>query len=298
MNRPEIDERLTDTEHKITAQKQLITSLETQSENMAAQGDAKKVIATKKELTAARELLDGYELVLKSCQKTQTEYQEKREPEAAKIRKHLAEDLWPSALPLHEQVRAFQAGLEPVLEKITQMNNEFLALANEHKQLIDEKIWTPRIPIPQEIYAAAAVKLETLPKSLDVRLPTEREKDRISGLLQERRPIVMNFLKRSKIEEYPRCPACEAELLVQRYELSEDQSKGYLEMRCSKHGAMWLQIQLPGRPPLSAAGHPLPNAPVPLADVTGPAASKIQSHDLAPPGLTIEDEKQGGKKTK
>jgi hypothetical protein len=219
------------------------------------------------------------------------------EPKAANIRKHLAEDLWPNAKSLHEQFRAFQAGLRPVLEKGTQMNNEFLALANEHKQLIGEKIYTPRLPIPQEFYAAAAVKLEPLPKSLDVRLPAERERDRVAEQIKLQRPTISRILKRVNIE-YPQCPTCGAELLGVRYEVARDESNGYAEMKCAKHPDMWLSVSFPARPVLSAAGHPIPNAPVPLADITGPAASTIQGHDLAQPGLTIEDEKQGGKKTK
>jgi hypothetical protein len=292
MNKQEIEDHIKETTEKAKAQSALVASLETQVLDAAAQGNVNDVVAAKKQLPAARELLDGLELVLKTYQKKANDLKEK-EPEALKIRKCLSED-WPTALTIHEELKRIQSELRPTLGKITAWNNKSAALASQHKALIGEKIYTPAIPVPPELYAAANVKLEPLAKSLDVRLPSERERDRVENQLRDQRPIVWKFLKRAKIEDYPRCGVCQAELIAQRYELDQAESKGIVEMRCPKHGDQWLTIQIPGRPSLSAAGHPLPNVPVPLADVTGPAAAKTQSHGLADlPSLT--EQHKGGK---
>lgn len=296
MNKQEIEERIRETTEKVKAQSALVASLETQALDVAAQGDARKVVATKKELGAARELLDGYELVLKSYQKKQTELKEKREPEAAKIRKRLAEELWPAARAKYEALTRIHGELGPALEPITAWNDEALVLANQHKALIGEKIYTPAIPVPPELYAAAAVKLEPLPKSLDVRLPTERESDRVSDQLKQQKPIVSKILKHMNIE-WPLCPTCGAELLAQRYAIAEDGSKGHASLRCSQHPESWMEVSFPARPPPPGARYPIPSEePAPLGDVVG-SVPAIPRHGLAEaPGLTVKTNK-GGEKT-
>jgi hypothetical protein len=185
MNRLEIDEHLTETKRKITAQKEVVTSLETQLLDVAARGDAKEVVAMKKEQTAAAELLGGLELVLKSFQSKSKDFTEKLEPEAAKIRKRLADELWPSALAEYDKLEALTVELQPIVEKITQLNNEMAVLTKQHERLIGDKIYTPRIPILEVWYVAANTKLDSLPKSLDIRLPAEREIGRQDRLKQE-----------------------------------------------------------------------------------------------------------------
>jgi hypothetical protein len=296
MNKLEIDERLTETQRRIAAQRQIIASLQTQSENVAAQGDAKKVVAAKKELAAARELLDGYELVLKSCQKAQTEYQEKREPEAEKIRKRLAEDLWPAALVEYERLKRIHGELDPVLKKITGLNNEMEALANQHKGLIGEKFYTPRIPVPPELYSVADAKFEVAPPKLDLRVGSKREQDRLADQLKQQKPTVLKILKHMNIE-IPLCPTCGAELLAQRYAMAEDGSKGFASLRCPQHPEQWMEISFPARPPPPGARYPIPSKdPLPLGDIAG-SVPAVPSHGLAEtPGLTGET--KGGKKAK
>jgi hypothetical protein len=296
MNKQEIDQHIGETIEKVKTQKALIASLETQALDVAAQGDVKKVVATKKELTAARELLDGLELVLKSYEKKSKDYTEKQEPEAAKIRKRLAEELWPAATAEYDKLKALHGELAPILEKITGLNNEMEALANQHKRLIGDRIYTPRIPIPAELYSVMNVKLGVAPSHLDVRTASHREMQHLKDQFEQQRPVVSKILKRIK-SDWPLCPACGAELLAQRYEVSEDGTKGFLEMRCAKHPGQWISATFPARPVLSEAGLLISTkGPVAPADITGSVPYKIESHGPAEmPSLTHQP--KGGKKT-
>ena len=297
MNKQEIEEHIKETTEKLKNQKALVASLETQELDVAAQGDAKKVVATKKELAAARELLDGYELVLKSYQKKANELKEKREPEALKIRQRLAGELWPNALLLYDQVKGIQAELGPVLEKITQLNNEMLTLTSQHERLIGESILTPQIPVPPEMTLAANAKLGVLPKSLDVRLTTEREEQRLADLLKEQQRPVTKILERAG-EQWPKCPTCERPMLAHRrgpdlaaYGMNEDSSRGYVNFCCPKHPEQTRDVAFPARP--LSPGQRIIEGPAPLQSAFA-VLPRNDGHGLARPGLT--DQHKGGER--
>jgi hypothetical protein len=294
LNPLEVEQHIIETTAKVKAQKEVIASLETQSENVAASGDVKKVVAAKKELAAARELLQGYELVLKSCQKKQTEFNEKLEPQAAKIRARLADELWPAALTEYASLKRILSELRPILDKIAGLNNEMEALAHQHKGLIGEKFYTPRIPVPPKLYSVADVKFEAAPPKLDLRVGTEREQDRLADQLNQQKPTILKILKHLGIE-YPLCPTCGAELFAQRYAIAEDGSKGHASLRCSQHPKSWMEVSFPARPPPPGARYPIPSKdPLPLGDIAG-SVPAIPSHGPAETLGRTSQNNRGGK---
>jgi hypothetical protein len=297
LNKLEVEQHIIETTAKVKRQKELIAHLETQVLDVAAQGDVNKVVAAEKELAVARKLLDGLDLVLKSYQKKSKDLTE-REPEAAKIRARLADELWPLALVEYEKLQRLQGELGPILAKVTALNDEMTTLRNQHKCLVGDSMYVLRVPIPQELYLAANAKLETLPKSPDIRLASERERDRLGDALKQQRPTISKILRHVKLE-WPLCPTCGAELLATKYELAEDESKGYASLSCPQHPQQYMDINFPARAPPPGPRYPLPEAPeakgpASLGDVAG-SVPPIQSHGSAEtPSLTSQT--KGGKK--
>jgi hypothetical protein len=253
--------------------------------------------------TRIRELEDQVEdnkLAQEALKKEIQEFKEKKEPEAARIRKRLAEELWPAALAEYEKLPRILAELQPILEKITALNNEMTGLANQHESLIGDSISTPQIPIPQELYVAAKAKIIAIPKSLDVRLSTEREEQRVADLFKEQRPIVNKILERAG-EKWPTCPACGSLMLAGKrgpetpaYGMSDDGSRGFANFRCPKHSQWTRETSFPAQPMAEMMiGIKRPSS---LQSAVAGLPPTIPSHGLVPPGLT--DQHKGGEQTK
>jgi len=248
-----------------------------------------------------RELEDQVEdskLAREALEKEIQEFKEKKEPEAARIRKRLTEDLWPAALAEYDKLKRIHGELQPVLEKVTGLNNEMAALAGRHENLIAESVSTPQILIPRELYFVANMKLEPLPKTFDARLTSEGEEQRLADLLKEQRPVVNKILERAG-EKWPTCPACGSLMLAQRrgpndpaYGINADSSKGFANFRCPKHSQWTKDVVFPARPMAEMMiGIKGPSSlPSAVADLPPNA-----SHGLAQPGLT--DQNAGGEKT-
>jgi hypothetical protein len=250
--------------------------------------------------TRIRELEDQVEdnkLARGALEKELQEFKEKKEPEAARIRKRLAEELWPAALAEYAKLPRILAELQPVLEKISAFNNEMRTLAGQHETLIGDSISTPEIVIPQELYVAAKAKIVAIPKSLDVRLTTEREEQRVADVLKEQRPIVNKILERAG-EKWPTCPACGNLMLAGKrgpntpaYGMSDDGSMGFANFRCPKHGEQTRDIVFPARQQLSPSGQRIIEGPAPLQSAFAELPPNA-SHGLETPGLT--DQHKGG----
>jgi len=236
-------------------------------------------------------------VITKAAYETKLRIIKFNEVDALQIRKRLSDELWPKALTEYEQLKQLQTQLQPVVRKATELKNEMSALILQHNRLMcGDKLWNPPLEIPPEFYVAAEAKLTDPPKLFDTRLSTDRERDHITEQLKKQKPIVSKILSIVKID-WPVCPICETELLAQmrRFELAPDQSKGYVEMSCTKHSDQWISVTIPARPALSAAGHLIPTkGPLALGDIVGSVPYK--SHGLAEmPGLT-KSKHQGGKR--
>ena len=295
MSAEEFKTRLEATRQEIARVEAEMESLGQAKDRAIAAGDGATAVKLKHQVDVLQKPLEDL-VITKAAFEAKLRIYKVNEAVALKVRQRLAGELWPSALLLYDQVKGIQAELGPVLEKITQLNDEMLSLANQHKALIGDKIYTPRVPMTEVWYVAANTKLDSLPKLLDVRLPAERERNRVADQLKEQKPTISKILKKINID-WPLCPACGAELLAQRYELAEDGTKGHAEMRCPKHPDQWLSVTIPARPVLSAAGLLIPTkGPLPSGDVSGSVPYKIHSHNLAQPGLT--EQNKGVEKTK
>jgi hypothetical protein len=129
------------------------------------------------------------------------------------------------------------------------------ALVNQHNDLLGgDVIYMPRFSIPRELYAAASMKLEPLPKMFDARLATERESKRLAAVLTEQTPTVNKILKLAG-EKWPTCPVCSSQMLAGRrgpndpaYYLAADNSRGFANFRCPKHGEQTRDVRFPARP--------------------------------------------------
>jgi hypothetical protein len=159
--------------------------------------------------THMRELEDQVEdnkLARGALEKEIQEFKEKKEPEALKIRKRLAEELWPKALEEYGKLKQIHAELQPILEKVTALNNEMTVLANQHEHLIGDGILNPHLHVPPELYQVANAKFDVAPpKSLDIRLATQREQERLATLFKEQSPEVTKILQHAG-EKWPECP--------------------------------------------------------------------------------------------
>lgn len=255
--------------------------------------------------TRIRELEDQVEdskLARGALEKELSELKTKKEPEAANIRKRLAEELWPAALAEYEKLPKILAELHPILDKITGLNNEMTTLTRRHKDLVGESILTPQIPVPAELYSLVNVKLGLAPPKLDVRLATERERDHLKEQIEQQRPIVNKILERAG-EKWPTCPECGDLMLAGKrgpdtpaYGLSEDGKRGFANFRCPKHSQWTRDIVFPAPPPPPGARYPIPTKdPAPLQSMFA-VPPRNEGHGLADqPGLT--DQHKGGEKT-
>lgn len=298
MNRRELEQRLENVANTIrTSETELKKLREDKKQRiLLLHPDELKNISTR-----IRELEDQAEdskLARGALEKEIQEFKDKKEPEAARIRKHLQE-LWPAALAEYGKLPRILAELQPVLEKVTAFNNEMASLTSRHENLLGDSISTPQIPIPPELYAAAEAKIPTIPKSLDVRLATERESERLATLLKEQTPIVSKILKAAG-EKWPECPTCGSRMLAQErgplaYNLAEDGSKGFANLRCAKHPDQWRYIVFPAQDVRRGDRILIDGGPGPLQSVVaGLPPNPTPSHGLATPGLTtqhIGDEK-------
>lgn len=137
---------------------------------------------------------------------------EKREPEAAKIRKHLQE-LWAPTIAEYEKLPPILRELQPILEKVTAFNNEANTLANQHESLIGDSI-----PIPQELQSVCNLKFGALPKTLDTRLASERQEQGLADLLKEQEPTISKILRYAG-QTWPNCPICGSRMLAYKRSL-------------------------------------------------------------------------------
>ena len=294
MNRRELEQRLENVVNNIRTSETELERLREEKKRQILKLNPSDLKTISSRIHELEEQVEDNKLARSALEREIQESQEK-EPEAAKIRKRLAEKLWPAALVEYEKLKRIHGELGPVLEKITGLNNEMEALANQHKGLIGDKIYTPRIPVPPELYSVATAKFDVAPSKLDIRVGAQRERDRLADQLKEQRPTVSKILKHINIA-WPLCQTCGSELLAQRYKLDEDESKGYASLRCPQHYDQWMEVSFPARPPAPGARWPIPSKdPLPVGDVAGSVPCTIQSHRLAQPGLT--DQNTGGEKT-
>jgi len=294
LNQQELEQRLENVVNNIrTSETELKKLREDKKQRilLLRPADLKSMSSRIREL---EEQVEDSKLAREALEKEIQEVKEK-EPEALKIGKRLAKELWPAALAEYDKLKRIHEELRSVLEKITGLNNEMMNLAIQHKRLIGDKILTPQIPVPPELYSVADAKFDAAPPKLDLRVGTQREQDRLADQLKQQRPTVSKILKHINIA-WPLCPTCGAELLAQRYAMAEDGSTGHASLRCSKHPDQWMEVSFPARAPPPGARWPIPSEdPVPIGDVAGSVPSTIQSHRLAQPGLT--DQNTGGEKT-
>lgn len=184
------------------------------------------------------------------------------------------------------------------MEKITGLNNEMAVLANQHERLVGDSIPNPHLHVPPELYQVAKVKFDVAPpKSLDLRLATEREEQRVADVLKEQRPVVNKILERAG-EKWPECPTCGSRMLAQRrgpetpaYGMSDDGSRGFANSRCPKHGEQTRDIVFPARAVRPGDRILIEGPPAPLQSAFAGLPPNA-SHGLATPGLT--DQHKGG----
>jgi hypothetical protein len=251
--------------------------------------------------TRIRELEDQLEdnkLARGALEKEIQEFQEKKEPEALEIRQRLAEKLWPAALAEYEKLPKILGELRSIVGKVIEFNNEAITSRKHHDELVGDAMQTPQLNIPEELYLAANAKLDSAPKSLDLRLATEREEQRLVDLFKEQEPEVTKILKRAG-QAWPNCPACGARMLAQRrgpntpaYGMSEDGKRGFANFRCQKHSQWTRDIVFPPPPPAPGARYPIPEDSAPVQSVFA-VPPRNDGHGLAQPGLTSQNNKGG-----
>jgi hypothetical protein len=294
LNRQELEQRLENVVNTIRTSETELKRLREEKKQQILKlnpSDLKNMSSRIREL---EDQVEDSKLARGALEKEIQEFKDKKEPEAARIRKHLQE-VWPAALAEYEKLKRIHGELGPVLEKITGLNNEMAVLATQHKRLIEESILDPHLHVPPELYLVANVKFDIAPpKSLDMRLGTEREAQRLADLFKEQAPIVNRILKLAG-EAWPNCPACGTRMLAQRrgpndpaYYLAADNSKGFVNFRCQMHGGT-KDVRFPAQPiaemMIGIKGSPsLPSA---VADLP-----PNQSHGLETPGLT-DQHKEG-----
>lgn len=112
---------------------------------------------------------------------------EKREPEAAEIRRKLAEEHWPLALKEYEKVVKFYGALKPSVQKLFELNNFMRELCSQHERLIGDGIRVPQIHLNPTLYSVCEAEflafghnpfplvLEQPSKVLDLMLASERQ---------------------------------------------------------------------------------------------------------------------------
>jgi hypothetical protein len=288
--------RLETTKQEIVDVNTKMLALDQAKERAIEMGDGAAAVKSNRDAKALQERLEDL-TITKAALEAKLRIYKINEAEALKISHVLADELYPQGLQHYERLRGLAAELKSTIEKITQVNEEMVRLANHHRQLIGDKLLNPQITIPVELYSVIDAKFDVAPpKTLDIRVTSQRESERLKEQFEQQRPAVSKILKKIKID-WPVCPKCGAELLAQRYAMAEDGSKGHASLRCSKHYDQWMEVSFPARPPPPGARYPIPSKdPLPLGDIAGSVLPTIQGHGLADqPGLTIEDENQGGK---
>jgi len=297
LNRQELEQRLETVVNTIQTSEAELKKLREDKKRrilLLHPSDLKNISARIREL---EDQVEDNKLARGALEKEIQEFKEKKEPEAAKIRKRLAEELWPAALAEHEKLKRIHGELGPVLEKITALNNEMITLANQHERLIEDGILSPELHVPHQLYLLADMKFDFVPpKSLDVRLAATRERDRLASQFKEQRPVVSKILKHINMA-WPVCSICRGELLAWKYELAEDESKGSVNFRCPKHPEQTRDVAFPARAVGPGDRITYGSTPVPMQSAVAVLPpNPTPSHGLATPSLT-DQHRTGGKTT-
>jgi hypothetical protein len=136
MNRHDLEARLKAAQDRIQAVKTQLKELNERKQNAIL----KMADSERRELNGKiRELeqeLEDQEQTTVAVRKGIKECVEKLEPEAARIRKRMEEELWPQALAEVEHLNKLIEPLKASIRKMAQINNELTSLQTQHNRLI------------------------------------------------------------------------------------------------------------------------------------------------------------------
>lgn len=287
--------RLETTKQEILLVNAKMLALDQAKEKAIEMGDGAAAIKSKHDARALQERLEDL-TITKAALEAKLRICKTNEAKALQIRKRLAEEVYPAGLAKYEKVVRVQAELQPALDEFTTFNNTMIALVNEHNELLGgDVIYMPGFNVPREFYAAASVKLEPLPKVLDIRLASQREEDRLNTLFKEQEPTVSKILKHINIA-WPLCQTCGGKMLAYRKSLDLppfklDANKGYAFLRCPRHGEQTRDISFPTQPEMMVG-----KGPTSLPSVVAALPPNLtSSQDLASIPSLATDKKGGGK---
>jgi hypothetical protein len=144
LGKEQFEERLRATDEKIIAIKKDLENLQAKKKNDILNLRADDLTYLTERIRKLQDELESQQLIKQTLEGKIHEFKENAEPEAARIRKQIA-DLWPSALIEYRKLKKLTDAIPAALQRMGKLNEELLALANHHNHLLgpEDGIWLP-----------------------------------------------------------------------------------------------------------------------------------------------------------
>jgi hypothetical protein len=179
LGKEQFEERLRATDEKIIAIKKDLENLQAKKKNDILNLRADDLTYLTERIRKLQDELESQELIKQTLEEKIHEFKENAEPEAARIRKQIA-DLWPTALIEYRKLKKLTDAIPAALQRMGKLNEELLTLANRHNGLLgpEEGIWIAHLPV-SEIWEQACQlgPLRDPPAKPDLRLVSDHRRE-------------------------------------------------------------------------------------------------------------------------
>jgi hypothetical protein len=200
---------------------ELASELETLEANLTGPQDLVRRGLLKQAISVKDLEIDDDEALAKSYRKRLDAFTA-NEPKAAEIRKRLAEELWPQSAKILSKIQSSLSDISSAITEIDQVNVSMRQLLSEHERLVGESITVPAISaglIPNDLRRLIAIKLPSLPETLELKLRSQEIRDAQERLeaasrdrLSKQKRLIQPYLETTKMI-WPSCRICRQELV-------------------------------------------------------------------------------------
>lgn len=159
--------------------------------------------------------------ILRDRAKEQVAEWDRNEPQATEVRKRLVE-LWSQTSKSFAMLHQALSDISSAITEIDQVNVSMRQLLSEHERLVGESITVPAISaglIPNDLRRLIAIKLPSLPETLELKLRSQEIRDAQERLeaasrdrLSKQKRLIQPYLETTKMI-WPSCRICRQELV-------------------------------------------------------------------------------------